>query len=58
MDGLNNQIQQAKVLAKLVSISEIQTFVQKQRHDLELELAALQSAQKEIERKEKERDQR
>jgi len=58
MDGLNNQIQQAKVLAKLVSISEIQAFVAKQRHDLECELAALQSAAKEIERKEKERDQR
>ena len=58
MDGLNNQIQQAKVLAKLVSISEIHAFILKQKNELELELQDLQSAAKEIERKEKERDQR
>ena len=58
MDGLNNQIRQGKLLAKLVVLAELQSYITKQKHDLELELAALQSAQKEIERKEKERDQR
>tara|TARA_R100000426_G_scaffold27020_2_gene22653 strand:+ start:1184 stop:1360 length:177 start_codon:yes stop_codon:yes gene_type:complete len=58
MDGLNNQIRQGKLLAKLVVLAELQSYVTKQKHQLELELAAEQAEMIEIERKEKERDQR
>ena len=58
MDGLNNQIRQGKLLAKLVVLAELQSYVTKQKHQLELELAAEQADMIEIERKEKERDQR
>ena len=58
MDGLNNQIRQGKLLAKLVVLAELQSYITKQKHQLELELAAEQADMKEIERKEKERDQR
>jgi len=58
MDGLNNQIRQGKLLAKLVVLAELQSYVTKQKNYLEMELAAEQAEMKEIERKEKERDQR
>mgnify|MGYP003120273528 CR=1 FL=1 len=58
MDGLNNQIRQGKLLAKLVVLAQLQTYITKQKNKLELELAAEQADMKEIERKEKERDQR
>lgn len=58
MDGLNNQIRQGKLLAKLVVLAELQSYITKQKNELELELAAEQADMKEIERKEKERDQR
>jgi|TARA_Y100001937_G_scaffold123141_1_gene185547 hypothetical protein len=58
MDGLNNQIRQGKLLAKLVVLAELQSYITKQKNQLELELAAEQADMKEIERKEKERDQR
>ncbi len=58
MDGLNNQIRQGKLLAKLVVLAELQSYITKQKHQLELELAAEQADMKEIEKKEKERDQR
>tara|TARA_B100000242_G_scaffold95404_1_gene65218 strand:+ start:733 stop:909 length:177 start_codon:yes stop_codon:yes gene_type:complete len=58
MDGLNNQIRQGKLLAKLVVLAELQSYITKQKHQLELELAAEQAEMIEIERKEKERDQR
>lgn len=58
MDGLNNQIRQGKLLAKLVVLAELQSYITKQKNQLELELAAEQAEMKEIERKEKERDQR
>ncbi len=58
MDGLNNQIRQGKLLAKLVVLAELQSYITKQKNELELELAAEQAEMKEIERKEKERDQR
>ena len=55
MDGLNNQIRQSK-LAKLLVIAEMESFITKQKHEIELELAAEQAAMKEIERKEKAND--
>ena len=58
MDGLNNQIRQGKLLATLVVLAELQSYITKQKNQLELELAAEQADMKEIERKEKERDQR
>ena len=58
MDGLNNQIRQGKLLAKLVVLAELQSYITKQKNQLELELAAEQADMKEIEKKEKERDQR
>ena len=58
MAGLNNQIRQGKLLAKLVVLAELQSYITKQKHQLELELASEQAEMKEIERKEKERDQR
>ena len=52
MDGLNNQIRQGKLLAKLVVLAELQSYITKQKNKLELELAAEQADMKEIERKE------
>ena len=56
MDGLDNQIRQSKLLAKLLVIAEMESFITKQKHEIELELAAEQAAMKEIERKEKAND--